>query len=160
MKMAKASEADLDMAMELCGAIDSVTGHWPTLPAALCNPDEDGAQADGFDPDDDRQCGTVLRHLLAIAERASLMRVVWGAAVMLDPRNELVDPCADTIEAHPNTDAAWKDAKRLRWLLEDHDTDTRDRCRELLERMPAMSYSAATAAIDVAMVECAAVGAA
>ena len=40
MKMAKASEADLDMAMELCGAIDSLTGHWPTLPRGLCSDDE------------------------------------------------------------------------------------------------------------------------
>lgn len=42
-----------------------------------------------------------------------------------------------------------KDAARLRWLLEDHDnSDMRERCRELLERLPLMSYSAATTAID------------
>lgn len=107
MKMAKASEADLDMAMELCGAIDSLTGHWPTLPRGLCSDDEN-EPADTFDCDDDRQCGTVLRHLLAIAERASLMRVVWGCVVMLDPRNKMVDPDADTIERHPEVVAALK----------------------------------------------------
>ena len=156
MKMAKASDADLDMAMELCGAIDALTGHWPTLPPGLCKPDADEPD-DGFDCDDDRQCGTVLRHLLAIAERASLMRVVWGCAVMLDPANTLVDPDADTIEHHPDR----KDSNRLRWLTEDHaDPDTRARCRELLARMPMMTYSGATADIDAAMRECAAVGAA
>ena len=149
MKMAKASEADLDMAMELCGAIDALTGSWPTLPAALCKADHDGpAPADTFDCDDDRQCGTVLRHLLAIAERASLMRVVWGAAVMLDPQNKLVDPNADTIEHHPDR----KDSARFRWLTEDHaDPETRARCREILERLPVMGYGAAVQLIDDAM---------
>ena len=157
MKMAKASEADLDMAMELTGAIDALTGHWPTLPTGLCKPDGDEPD-ETFDCDDDRQCGTVLRHLLAIAERASLLRVVWGCAVMLDPRNKMVNPDADTLEHHP---AMLADGARLRWLTEDHaDQDTRARCRELLARMPMMSYSAATADIDAAMRECAAVGAA
>ena len=105
MKMAKASEADLDMAMELCGALDSLTGHWPTVPTWLCS-QEDDADEDRFDCDDDRQCGTVLRHLLAIAERASLMRVVFGMTILLDPRNKIVNPDADTLEHHPDTVAA------------------------------------------------------
>ena len=149
MKMAKASEADLEMAMELCGAIDALTSSWPTLPTGLCNPSPDEPD-ETFDCDNDRQCGTVLRHLLAIAERASLLRVVWGAAVMLDPRNKLVDPEADTIEHHPDR----QDSTRFRWLTEDHaDPAVRDRCRELLKRMPLMSYSAAAAAIDAAIAE-------
>jgi len=101
MKMAKASEADLDMAMELCGAMEALTSHWPTLPTSLFQPDDDEPD-ERFYCDDDRQCGTVLRHLLAIAERASLGRVIWGCAVMLDPRNKLVDPSAETIERHPH----------------------------------------------------------
>ena len=105
MKMAKASEADLDMAMELCGAIDALAGHWPTLPTGLCSQEDDDAD-DRFDCDDDRQCGTVLRHLLAIAERASLMRVVFGMTVLLDPRNKIVNPDADTLEHHPDIVAA------------------------------------------------------
>ena len=111
MKMAKASEADLDMAMELCSAIDALTGSWPTLPTGLCKPADDEPD-ETFDCDDDRQCGTVLRHLLAIAERASLLRVVWGAAVMLDPRNQCVDPDADTIEHHPDT-IRWRKLRDL-----------------------------------------------
>ena len=105
MKMAKASEADLDMAMELTAAFDVLTGHWPTLPTGLCSA-EDDADDDRFDCDDDRQCGTVLRHLLAIAERASLMRVTFGMMVLLDPRNKIVNPDADTLEHHPDTVAA------------------------------------------------------
>lgn len=116
MKMAKASEADLDMAMELCGAIEALTSSWPTLPSGLCKSADD-ERADAFDCDDDRQCGTVLRHLLAIAERASLMRVVFGCAVMLDPRNKCVDPNADTIEHHPDAKAGMA-AKQARPLSE------------------------------------------
>lgn len=121
MKMAKASEADLNMAMELCGAIDALTGHWPTLPTGLCKPRDDEPD-EAFDCDDDRQCGTVLRHLLAIAERASLLRVVWGCAVMLDPRNQCVDPDAETIEHHPDAKAGLA-AKKARPLAEWHEDD-------------------------------------
>lgn len=42
-----------------------------------------------------------------------------------------------------------EDAERFRWLTEDHtDAETRTRCREILERMAVMSYSAACVAID------------
>jgi hypothetical protein len=34
------------------------------------------------------------------------MRVVFGMAVVLDPRNEVVDPDADTLEIHPKYAAA------------------------------------------------------
>lgn len=148
MKMAKASEADLEMALELCGALDALSSSWPTIPKALSKADDDGLGAEDFNRDDDHQCGEVLRHLLGLVERASLMRVVFGAAVMLDPRNKLVDPDADTIEHHPDR----KDSIRLRWLTEDHaDPDTRTRCREILERLPVMSYGAAVQLIDDAM---------
>lgn len=154
MKMAKASNEDLDMAMDLCGAIDALTNNWPTMPEALSTCDDDAMGAEDFDRDDDKQCGQVLRHLLEIAERGSLMRVVLGAAVMLDPRNKLVDPNADTIEHHPDR----KDSTRFRWLTEDHaDPKTRARCREILERLPLMGYGAAVQLIDDAMAAPAAV---
>ena len=44
-----------------------------------------------------------------------------------------------------------QDAERYRWLVEDHDDrETRAKCRELLDRLGMMSYSAASAAIDTA----------
>jgi len=154
MKMAKASKEDLIMAMDLCGAIDALTNNWPTMPEALSTCDDDAMGAEHFDRDDDKQCGKVLRHLLEIAERGSLLRVVFGAAVMLDPRNKLVDPEADTIEHHPDR----KDSTRFRWLTEDHaDPETRARCREILERLPLMGYGAAVQLIDDAMAAPAAV---
>jgi hypothetical protein len=46
------------------------------------------------------------------------------------------------------------DAARFRWLTEDHaDAETREHCRELLLRMPSMTYSAASRDIDAAMRE-------
>lgn len=45
-----------------------------------------------------------------------------------------------------------KDARRYRWLTYDHnDKKTRAICREILKRMSAISYSAASAAIDLAI---------
>lgn len=154
MKMAKASEADLNMAMDLAGMLEALGHrHCPSMPTVIARNDGD----EDFDRDDESQCKRALNALLEKADEGSLFRVVWGAAVMLDSRNKLVDPDADTIEHHPDR----QDSARLRWLTEDHaDPDTRARCRELLARMPMMSYSAAASDIDAAMRKCAAVGAA
>lgn len=47
-----------------------------------------------------------------------------------------------------------KDAERYRWLTEDHDDRAkREARREICERLPVMSYSAASDAIDAAMQE-------
>jgi hypothetical protein len=106
MKMAKASKADLNMAMELCSALDLLAQRWrPCVPEAievLAADDE----YETFDRDDAEQCKRALGHLLDVASRASMMRVVWGMTVPLDPRNKVVDPDADTLEHHPDTVAA------------------------------------------------------
>lgn len=107
--MAKASKADLDMAMELCVALDVLTQRWgATVPEQIARPG--GAdEVEYFDLDDSEQCRRVLGYLLDLADRASLMRVVGGCAVMLDPANRCVDPDEDTIEHHP-------DLERYEWL--------------------------------------------
>ena len=105
MKMAKASEADLDMAMELSSALDDLTRHWrPTGPEKAQNSDD----SEDFDIDDREQCQRVLNYLLDVAGRASISRVVFGLKVLLDPRNKCVDPDADTIEHHPDVLEAWE----------------------------------------------------
>ena len=111
MRMAKASEADMKMAMDLCGVLDAL-GHRlvPTMPDCIAELAA-GCESERFNRDDDGQCGRALRYLLDIADRGSLMRVVWGMAVLLDPRNGVIDPEADTLEHHPDTMAAlaaWK----------------------------------------------------
>lgn len=147
MKMAKASEADLKMAMELSSIIESIESVlYATVPSDI----EPEGGYERFCRDDDEQCGRVLRHLLETASRGSISRVVFGMCVLLDPENRVVDPDADTLEHHPDR----KDSDRLRWMLADHeDKAVRDKCRALFDRLPMMSYSAGVAAIDAEMAE-------
>lgn len=120
MKMAKASEADMNMAMELVGALDVLGQRWcPCMPESIERLERDD-EREQFDRDDDAQCGRAMRYLLDLTDRASLSRVVWGMAVLLDPRNQCVDPNADTIEQHPEVEAALG-AKTARTLGEWHE---------------------------------------
>jgi hypothetical protein len=108
-KMAKATEADLEMALKLQAALSSFANGY--FPEALRQDD------DFFDEDDRAECKEAINYLLRLVRSASLMRVVFGAAVMLDPKNKLVDPDADTLEHHPETEQAKKDAQAYRGLL-------------------------------------------
>lgn len=103
MKMAKASEADINMAIELANALDVLGQRFcPCMPEAIEQLQGDD-ESEQFDRDDDKQCGRAMRHLLQLTDRASLFRVVFGMAVLLDPENKIVDPDADTLEHHPDT---------------------------------------------------------
>jgi hypothetical protein len=104
-KIAKASEADIEMATELVLTLEAL-GHrfCPAMPEAIApvDPKDDFLRIDEpFDKTDDAQCGSALRHLLDIAERGSMGRVVWGMAAVVDPKNNIVDPNADTLEVNP-----------------------------------------------------------
>lgn len=100
MNIAKANEADLKMAMELSGAIDALSqGMFPQRGNE--GQDEDG-EVDFFDENDPQACVRAVQHLLRIARRGSLGRVVYGCAVMLDVRNKCVDPAEDVIAHHPH----------------------------------------------------------
>jgi len=103
MKMAKASEADLNMAMELCGALDALTQRWGATMPEKIERITGNMECEYFDEDDADQCKRVLAYLRDLANSASLMRVVWGMAVLLDPANKMVDPDADTLEHHHDT---------------------------------------------------------
>jgi hypothetical protein len=116
MKLAKASKADLDMAYELVGAFNAMTNQWSPLVPRGCEEEPE----EPLDLDDPLQCYRILKYLIDLSDSASLGRVVMGAAVMLDPRNQCVDPDADTIEHHPLTLAA-KAAKQARPLAEYHE---------------------------------------
>lgn len=105
MKMAKASEADLKMAFELCQVLDALTGLCATMPEKI-NLSEDEEYPEDFDRDDAEQCKRVVAYLCDLADSGSLSRVVFGIAVLLDPANKVVDPDADTLEYHPDTVAA------------------------------------------------------
>lgn len=101
-KMAKASRADLDAAFALHRAFEYLLsyGYEPAE-------SEDDEREQRFDIDDHESCRRVLDRLLAIARRGSLMRVVMGLDVLLDPRNEIVDPDLDYLAPHPKALAAF-----------------------------------------------------
>lgn len=96
MKMAKASEADLNMAMELCGFLGDIDRRY--VPER-CS--EGGEGIEFLDTDDGEQCSRIVEALHDILQKGSINRVVWGMAVVCDPANECIDPAADTIEHHP-----------------------------------------------------------
>lgn len=101
MKMARASQADLDAASEVTSMLgDLEKGYMPTPRG------ETSLDTEFFDRDDAKDCKRALGMLLDAAAKGSLFRVTFGMLVVCDPRNELLDPDADTIEKHPKIVAA------------------------------------------------------
>jgi hypothetical protein len=94
MKMARASEADIEAAFKVCRILDELDKRY--MPS-----DDDSEELEFFDREDAEQCQKVVGMLLDATRHTSLFRVVFGMAVVLDPQNELLDPDADTIEMHP-----------------------------------------------------------
>ncbi|ERJ35898.1 hypothetical protein L810_1155 [Burkholderia sp. AU4i] len=99
MKMARASKADLDAALDVSNIIEQLEqGYMPST--------DESDDLERFDSDDREQCKRALAAILDAAEKGSLFRVTFGMTVVLDPRNELLDPAADTLELHPKLVAA------------------------------------------------------
>lgn len=113
MKMAKASQADLEMAMELANVLGDIErGYFPE------RLQEDGEEAiEWIDTSDLDQYERLTNGLRDILDRGSISRVIWGMAVICDPSNECIDPDADTIEHHPKRQQM-EDA--LLWTLYHH----------------------------------------
>lgn len=108
MKMARASEADLDAAQKVASIIEEL--HKGYMPAT-----DDDDDFTWFDRDDPEQCQKVLGALLDLTEKTSLFRVTFGMAVILDPRNKLLDPDADNrYVACRRTTRAYPSAMRTR----------------------------------------------
>lgn len=110
MKMARASEQDLEVAQQISAFIESLEKCH--MPEAM---ESDG---DFFDIDDPEQCQDVLRKLLEISAEGSIFRVTFGMLVVLDPANKLLDPDSETLDVHPDVTAlrvnAEVAAKKLR----------------------------------------------
>ncbi|SDR37033.1 hypothetical protein SAMN05443245_5176 [Paraburkholderia fungorum] len=94
MKMARASDADIEAALTVCRILEDLDKRY--MPS-----NDDSEDLEFFDRDDAEQCQKVVGMLLDATSQTSLFRVVFGMSVVLDPRNELLDPDADTIEIHP-----------------------------------------------------------
>jgi hypothetical protein len=104
MKMAKASQRDIDAAIELYQFLQAMADGRAAYEAV----DEFGYE--GYDDLVERQANDT-EFLLRAHERGGLFRVVWGLQVLLDPANEIVDPNLPHLELHPkHSDAAGKAA--------------------------------------------------
>ncbi|MCY1509390.1 hypothetical protein D9M68_437310 [compost metagenome] len=101
MKMARASEQDLECAQQVASFLESLIKGF--VPECVTGDGED----EWFNLDDHDQCQRVLEKLIDIAQQGSMFRVTFGMEVVLDPRNELLDPNADTLELHPALRQLW-----------------------------------------------------
>lgn len=98
-RMAKASERDMDAGYDLMNVLtDLDRGYYPALP--------DGRKPDDptwFDEDDREHLQHLHRVLKTLIDRAPgfMGRVMGGMSCLLNPKNAVIDPEADTIEFHP-----------------------------------------------------------
>ncbi|WP_225784498.1 hypothetical protein [Xenophilus sp. Marseille-Q4582] len=108
MKMARADENDLKAALDVSRIIEDLErGYMP-------GQDDEGVEF--FDRDDADQCRRALAAILDAADQGSMFRVTFGMTVVLDPRNKVVDPDADTLEIHPDHERNAEDAARWRHI--------------------------------------------
>lgn len=113
MKVAKADRQDLDAAMMLMGLLDTVSGgYYPS------DSDDNEDDPTFFDEDNPKHLAQLWLRLKACLDAAPGFqgRVIFGAATMMDPRNEVIDPDDDCLSLHPKLTAAMKDAARYCWL--------------------------------------------
>lgn len=112
MKTARATCEDLRSAHAVVRILGLLAGG--DLPADAHDGDAETAE---FDIDDPAQCRTALTMLLDVAATANLERVVFGMSVLLDPRNQLLDANADTLEKHPSIEANVAEISRLNAII-------------------------------------------
>jgi len=97
MKMAKASEADLNMALDLISVLDDIErGYFPYRFG-----DKDSETSEWIDTRNREQYDRLIDNLKRLLNRGSIGRVIMGMAVVCDPANKCIDPGADTLEHHP-----------------------------------------------------------
>ncbi len=101
MKMAKASQADLDAANEITNIVQGVDkGYYPSR--------EDAPASDPmwFDADDHDHLRHFYDRIMECAKRApgGMGRVTWGMSTIMG--NSIVNPDADVLELHPRIVAA------------------------------------------------------
>lgn len=109
-RLGKASDEDLNVAYRLMSLVDAIDdGYYPS--------NEEGAPT-FFDEDDRDHLQLLYRLVNEIAENSGgIHRVVGAAGILLDPKNNLIDPDEDCIELHPDlkaTIAAGEEVEAMR----------------------------------------------
>jgi len=105
---------DLEKAMDIAIVLSNLSSSNPEVPSAIDMYDDDGdCYCDGepFDINNREQCARVLEYLIDLAARSSLNRVVFSCAIMMDSKNEIVDPDKDALEFHPKI-KAWRESEK------------------------------------------------
>lgn len=97
MKMAKASEADIAMALDLISVLDDIESGY--FPHRFSDPESESIE--WLDTTSPQQYERLIFPLRDMLVRGAIGRVIMGMAVVCDPRNECIDPDADCIEHHP-----------------------------------------------------------
>lgn len=150
MKMAKASTADLEMAMELSRFVEELVDGYCPKQACIHDPeDEDSEEIEWLEPDDREQAQRIIEAIKQIARKGSIFRVTFGMAVVCDPRNELLDPDADTLEVHPKLKS---NADRYHFLREFYALNS-DECENEFKKLAWLSGPQFDAAVDAAMAQ-------
>lgn len=114
MKMAKASEDDLRMAMDVANVLDDIDRGF--FPYKL--QEEESEYGERIDTDDRDQYERLIDGLQRLLNQGSIFRVIFGMAVVCDPANECIDPDADSIEHHPKRLIAEQQREELLAALE------------------------------------------
>jgi hypothetical protein len=105
MKMAKATEQDMDTALLVARFLDILDDCNHPLRRPDFPPGVDGkpieTDPDYFDKDDEIECKTFLRRLVKVLDKSPgcMNRVIWGFHTVL--HNDVFDHDADTLEFHP-----------------------------------------------------------
>ena len=115
MKMAKATESDINLAMIVIGMIDDIErGDYPRRTDGQHH-EEDPLH---FDPESDADCRAFVERLLAMvsprAAGGALMRVVFGMDTVM--RNDVFDPELDHLSWHPDLLPVIEERERRRAL--------------------------------------------
>lgn len=127
MKMAKASQADIDTAIQLHQFLRAMS-QGRSAPEVV---DEFGYK--GYDDLLERQAADV-EFALRAYENGDLFRVVWGMQTLLDPGNEVVDPNLPHLELHPKHKQAVRELEAL-CKAKNEAIDERDAARVALKSL-------------------------
>ncbi|MDY0071851.1 MAG: hypothetical protein RBR77_04295 [Thauera sp.] len=136
----------------------SVVG-MPEFDALIDHIYEEGTGSEGVVHLANKLVRAAIQSHISYARNAQPVAYKWGGVLIRSEETHPIHrkegqplyatPIAERDQLAAAIEAAREDAERFRWLTEDHtDAETRTRCREILDRMAVMSYSAACVAID------------
>lgn len=126
MKIARATKKDVDAIFDLLNALDTIKSgimpdeHESSEVREVSEYDLDMALENGIQDYVSDECNYFIRqalsYLIDIHESAYTMRAAMNLAVLLDPKNEIIDAENSILEPHPKITTGLEDTTRLNWL--------------------------------------------